>query len=336
VTVSEDYPQDVKAELSGRIEEEDFNLSPGKIVKKGEILVRLDPTDLKLELERDQIAYEALKDTYEADHSAEIGLQVAKLDLANAERAHTQGTISDQAWDAAKRAMEATLQSQKLTAIDHRQKLKTYENTIATEKHRIDKMTLRSAFDAQVKEVNAHPGELISGGMPIATLITLHKNVVGKIADEDFAHIEIGQPVIVTFIPYGAWIYNGKVSQILPTTDPATQRHLIHVAVTDIEPEKLIPGINGELSVTVNQHPAAAIVPRRAVFSLDGDNVYVVKDGVVELRKVTKGSIWTRGVEITQGLKTGELVIVDGLQDFHAGDRVAVSARPSDAVNAKR
>ena len=112
-------PQEVKAELSGRIQEKDFNLSPGKIVKKGEIMVRLDTVDLQLALERDQIAYEALKDTFEADHSAEFTLQSAKIDLANAERGHKLGSLSEQAWDQAKRTMELTVQSQKLTAIDH-------------------------------------------------------------------------------------------------------------------------------------------------------------------------------------------------------------------------
>ena len=74
VTVTEDYPQDVKAELPGRIEEKDFNLSPGKIVKRGEVLVRLDTTDLQLAMEKDQIAYDALEATFEADHSLEIAL----------------------------------------------------------------------------------------------------------------------------------------------------------------------------------------------------------------------------------------------------------------------
>jgi len=334
VTVTEDYPQDVKSELPGRIEEKEFNLSPGKIVKRGEVLLRMDPTDLKLALEKDQIAYEALKATYKADHSGEFTLEAAKVELANAERTHKLGNLSDQAWDQAQRAMKLTLQNQDLTEIDHQQKLATYENTIATEKHQIEKMTLTSGFDAQVKEVYAHPGELISAGTPIARLITLHKNVVGKISDEDFADIAIGQPAVVTFIPYGNFIFNGKVTQILPTTDPDTQRHLIHLEV-DIPAAKLVPGINGELSVTVNQHPAPAIVPRRAVFALDGDDVYVVKDGVVELRKVKKGYVWAKGIEIVEGLATGELVIVESLQEFHPGDHVTVSVHPSDVVSSK-
>jgi RND family efflux transporter MFP subunit len=334
VTVTEDYPQDVKAELAGRVLEKDFNLSPGKIVRRGEVLVRLDTTDLRLAMEKDQIAYDALKATYEADHSGEIALKAAKIDLANAERLHKLGSMSDQAWDQAQRTMDLTLQGQELTKIDHKQKLATYENTIATEKHQIEKMTLTSGFDAQVKEVYAHPGELIGSGTPIARLITLHKNVVGKISDEDFADIAIGQPAVVTFIPYGNFVFNGKVSQILPTTDPDTQRHLIHLEV-EIAPEKLVPGINGELSVTVNQRPAAAIVPRRAVFALDGDNVYVVKDGVVELRKVKKGYVWAKGIEIVEGLQAGEQVIVESLQEFHAGDHVTAALHPSDVLTNK-
>ena len=53
-------------------------------------------------------------------------------------------------------------------------------------------------------------------------------------------------------------------------------------------------------------------ITRRAVFALDGDNVYVVKDGVVELRKVKKGYVWAKGIEILEGLKPGDQVITQG------------------------
>ena len=84
----------------------------------------------------------------------------------------------------------------------------------------------------------------------------------------------------------------GPSKKILPTADPETQRHLVDLNITDIEPEKLIPGITGEVTIVVGTRQAKAIIPRRALFN---ESVYVVKDGRVELRKVKKGYVWLTG-----------------------------------------
>jgi multidrug efflux pump subunit AcrA (membrane-fusion protein) len=118
------------------------------------------------------------------------------------------------------------------------------------------------------------------------------------------------------------------VSKILPTADPETQRHLIDLHITDIAPEKLIPGITGEVSVLVGSRHAEAIIPRRALIN---ESVYVVADGRVELRRVKKGYVWLTGAEILEGLKPGEKVIVDDLDTFRDGDRVRTEELPSDA-----
>jgi multidrug efflux pump subunit AcrA (membrane-fusion protein) len=105
---------------------------------------------------------------------------------------------------------------------------------------------------------------------------------------------------------------------------------MVDLNITDIQPEKLIPGITGEVTVVVGTHHANAIIPRRALFN---ESVYVVTDGTVELRHVKTGFLWLRGAEITDGLKPGEQVIVEDLESFRAGDRVRVQELPADVLN---
>jgi hypothetical protein len=96
----------------------------------------------------------------------------------------------------------------------------------------------------------------------------------------------------------------------------------VHLEVT-IEPEKLRPGINGEVSITIAEHPSPTLVPQRAL--LPGKTaLWVVKDGRVQLRKVEVGFDSLTAVEIVKGVAHGELVIVDQLDLFHDGDRVKV------------
>jgi RND family efflux transporter MFP subunit len=200
--------------------------------------------------------------------------------------------------------------------------------TLATKELEKEKMTIRAPFAGEVSAVLAHPGDLIDPGAPIVSLITTTRVVEAKISEEDFANIKVGQKALVIFLPYGQWEYNAIVRKILPTADPETQRHLVDLEVTDIPPEKLIPGITGEVSIVVGSHPAKAIIPRRALLN---ESVFVVKDGKVELRRVTPGFEWLTGAEITAGLEPGEQVIVEDLETFRDGDSVKVEELPSDA-----
>ena len=106
--------------------------------------------------------------------------------------------------------------------------------------------------------------------------------------------------------------------KVLSSADPETQRYPVHLEV-QIDPAKLVPGITGEVSIILDERPSKTIVPRRALF---GDKLFVVKNGRVELRTVKAGYVSMTAVEILQGVETGELVIVDKLDQFADGNRV--------------
>ena len=331
VTVMAEYSQELRTDVPGRLIKKDFNLDPGETVKEGEVLAQLDPTDLVLAMRKDEIDYGAAKARFKTDRSTELSLESLHADLANFRRLNKQGVYPDS--ELAKREREATIQEQRaeLERIEHAQILATFENNLAAERHKLEQMTVRAPFDAIVSLVPKHPGDIVGSGESIATLITTHKVVEGRISEEDFAHVRVGEKGTVTFLPYGSWDFDATVTKILPTADPETQRHLVLLDVKVDADHPLVPGINGEMSIIVGERAAKAIVPRRALFSLDGDNVYVVKNGTVELRKVKTGYVWTRGAEILEGLEPGEDVIVEELENFHPGDSVRVRRVPPDA-----
>ena len=179
-------------------------------------------------------------------------------------------------------------------------------------------MTVRAPFDGVVSEVIARPGDLIGGGSPIARLISTSRTVEARISEENFAGIAVGQSAAVRFLGYGDELYEATVAQILPTADAETQRYVVYLRVV-VDPVLLVPGITGEVSIVVGERDNTLIIPRRALF---GSNVYVVTGGVVELRQVRTGFTSLNAVEITEGLVEGELVIVDRIDIFRAGDRI--------------
>lgn len=333
VAVQEEYAEDMKSEVAGRVLRDGYKLKVGAHVKEGDLLVHLDTTDVQIEITQAQNNYNSQKQRAALPPAVTYQIDSAKSDFTNTERLFKMGQVSESDYNKARRAVQ-TLETQlALEKVLDEENLHTDESVLQTKKRELEKMTITAPFDGVISAVYAHPGDLISSGSPIVTLITTSRLVLGKISEEDFAKIKPGQKALVIFLPYGEFEYNAIVKEIRPTADPETQRHLVELTITDIEPEKLIPGITGEVTIVVDSRQAQAIIPRRALFN---QSVYVVKDGVVELRHVKTGFLWLRGAEITEGLKPGELVVVEELENFHDGQRVRTEELPADALVTKK
>ena len=333
LTVKEKYSMQMKSAIGGRVLKDGYNLEPGLHVKEGDILVKLDTGDIQIEIDQAKAEYESVKQRIAVGSASTYALESAKSDFKNTERLFNMGQVSDSDYQKARRAVETIEQQMALEKVRDQEDLQSDLNMVREKERALEKMTIRAPFEGIVSVVYAHPGDLIDPGSPIMSVITTEKIVEAKISEEDIANIKVGQPASVHFIPYGAFVYNGTVTKILPTADPETQRHLVDLNITDIAPEKLIPGITGEVTITVGERHAKAIIPRRALIN---DNVFVVKDGKVELRPVTKGYVWLTGAEILSGLEPGEQVIVEDLDKFRAGDSVRVEEIESDAFSKKK
>jgi len=317
VSVRAESPVELKSESPGKVIESHLEL--GKLVKKDDVLVKLDSRDIELEIEKTESDFRLFKLQMEVnDKKTELDDKTEEENFQEKERQHKAGQMSE-----ADFTREQRLQAKK--KLDHQDvknaqqnKKEYFENLLQVLGRKKEKMTLLTPFDGQIADFYVWPGQLIGDGTVVAKLISSSRTVEAKISEENSAGIKVGQKATVTFLPYGIWQYEAKVTKILPTSDPETQRRIVHLEVT-IEPEKLRPGINGEVSITIDSHPSQTLVPRRA---LSGKTLLVVTDGRVQLRKVKIGFESLSAVEIIEGVAHGELVIVDQLDLFHDGDRV--------------
>ena len=77
---------------------------------------------------------------------------------------------------------------------------------------------------------------------------------------------------------------------------------------------------------------SALLVPQSAIQLDQAGHFVLVVDGAkkVELRRVTTSVELGRNVVVTDGLKEGELVIVEGIQKVHAGQVVSANVAPSN------
>lgn len=323
VTVQAEYEMPLKSEIGGRVIKSE--LDPGKPVNAGDMLVQIDSGDLALEIEQLQSDYDAKKKSIAVGSAIKLELESAKEDLDNFERLTKSGNYPPSELEKQRRLVKGIEQRLAIEKVTNDQQIATYENTLKVKRRELEKMTITAPFNGVVSQVFARPGDLITPGTPIAILISTSRTVEAKISEENFSGIKVGQKASVRFLGYGGWLYDATVTKILPTADPETQRYIVHLDVK-IEPEKLVPGITGEVSIQVGARDAQAIAPRRALF---GSNVFVVENGRVKMRKVEVGYISLTAVEILKGLKAGDQVIVDQLDQFRDGDRVRVEVVPA-------
>lgn len=316
VIVQAEFEMELKSEVGGRVIKSE--LDPGKSVKAGEVLCQLDTGDLALEIEKTKDEYAAAKKRIAVGSSIALELATARDNLADFERLNKSGNFSDSDLVKKRREVQQIEQRYELEKVNNALLIEGYENTLKVKQRQLEKMTITAPFDGVVSIVYARPGDLIGGNSPIAILIATSRTVEAKISEENFADLKVGQKASVRFLPYGAWLYDATVVKILPTADPTTQRYIVHVEV-DIAPEKLVPGITGEITIVVGEREAKAKIPRRALF---GNYVYVVQDGRVQLRNVETGYVSMTTVEILKGLTAGEQVIIDQLDRYREGDRV--------------
>ncbi|MES1166913.1 MAG: efflux RND transporter periplasmic adaptor subunit, partial [Pseudomonadota bacterium] len=236
-----------------------------------------------------------------------------------AQRKFDRGILAEVELTKQKRLAETAKLQLDLDNVARQQEIDSLTNTLEQKKLTRQKMTITAPFDCTVTAVLAHLGDQISANNPIATLIAPARIIEASISEENFGGIKLGQKASVTFLGGiggrdGNWIYDGTVSEILPTADPATQRYQVHIDLKDVAPKELVPGKTGEVTIIVDQRQAKAIVPRRA---LVGKTLYVVKGGRVERRAVEPGFLWLDGAEVASGVDEGELVIVDDLDLFY-------------------
>jgi membrane fusion protein (multidrug efflux system) len=106
----------------------------------------------------------------------------------------------------------------------------------------------------------------------------------------------------------------------------------LNVYVSFPNPNRLLrPGLFGRVRVVLEERPNALLVPQRAVQVMQGvPGVLVVgNDDVTALRNVTLGERYQDFFIVTEGLKPGERVVVEGLQRAVPGQKVRPTMPPA-------
>lgn len=317
VEVKAEYIIELKSEVGGRISTS--QLAIGKRVARNDVLVQIDTGDIDLEIERIKNEIIAAKRKVELGSPLAPEVLNARDTLENLERQTKAGAYPPAEFAKQQRLFQQLEQRKELDEVNARLVLQNFENTLRAKEREKAKMTITAPSDGVITMVMTRVGDLIGSNSPIATIISVGRTVEARISEENFSAVKLGQKASVRLLTFGADQYNGTITKILPAADAATRRYTIFLELVLPEGRVLMPGLTGEVSIIIEQRANAVTVPRRAVV---GDSVFVAEGGKVTLRKIKKGFEGLNEMEITAGLKAGELVVVEQQDRFHDGERV--------------
>ena len=168
-------------------------------------------------------------------------------------------------------------------------------------------------WPARIGKVEVDEGEFVLQGNVVLSLTEPQFTITMKVSPTDRAELEVGQAVSVD-LKVGGQILPGVISELNDSANVgAAGEELYEGTITVTGDFSAVDGATVSIDVTLAEALRVLAVPVAAVLrSADGDEVRIVNDaGTITRVKVTIGLIDGEWVEIKDGLKGDELVVVD-------------------------
>lgn len=331
VAVTLSYTVDIKpveqADLQSKVQGyvQKVYVDRGDAVKRGQLLAEIRPSDLPGQVSQ---ARENVGQT-EASY---------KLAAENARRARElfqRGMVSRADLDQA----EAQLQ----IAESARGGARAGMGVMST---RLAETHLVAPFDGWIANRNLDPGALVQPGPQNATILTVVRidqvRVFVNVLENQAPLVRRGQPAVVTVDALAGKSFRGTVTRVPPGLDVNTRTLTCEIVIPNPE-GTLKPGMYGRAALTVDTHPQAVVLPVEAVIAEEAQRSIFVVDaikpsadgkgapvGIAHRREVKIGFDSGDWLEITNGLRGGEAVIVAGVDLAADGMPVSVAEKKSE------
>jgi len=323
---------------------------PGESVKAGQVLATIASPDLdnslKQELSRLQSLESELSRTdlstrqqNQADEQTlklrRVRLDAAKRDLDRAEKLRTDGLLNQVDYERAKdavRVAEVELEqaegggrlgheARDFEIQDRRRQIDRQRLVVDDLQRRVGELTLRAPFDGMVATVDVQDRDAVAPNAPILTIVDLSQFEVEAQIPESYAdEATPGTPAVVS---YGGRDYPAELTAVSPEVQAGQVQGT--VKFKGPKPEGLRQSLRVAVRLIFEKRPGVLKVPRGPFLeSGGGRRAYVLADGLASLRPIQVGATSVSEVEIVEGLKEGEQVILSETEQFNGARTVLV------------
>ncbi len=284
-TIRAVHETSIGSRLLSRVVEVD--LKAGQQVQAGDVLIRLDDTDLRAKLQQAKAGVasaEALQTQLIADEK-----RYAELLKTSA--------ISRQQYEKAAAALQ-TAQAD----------LNRAQEAVKETQAMLDWATIRSPMDGTVIDKKVDVGDMVTPGQMLVTLLDPKRmQLVASVRESLTRQLQVGQDIGVQVEGLQKQC-TGTVSEIVPEAQSASRS--FQVKVTGPCPPGMYSGMFGRILVPLGEE-SILVIPRQAVQQVGQlELVAVVDHGQTRQRAIRTGRTLDTDVEVLSGLREGEQVVV--------------------------
>ena len=278
---------ELSSEISGKITK--IYLEEGQNVENGELLIKIN--DSELQAQRERVGYQ---------------LKLAKTEEARQRKLLEKGGISQSEYDASFNRLNVLKAEQKLINAQ------------------IDKTEIRAPFSGRIGLKYVSDGSYITPSTQIASLLDINPVKIDfSIPERYYSSIKRGNTVNFS-VQGNNTNFTGKIYAIEPKIDQDT-RNLQIRAISPNEKYELLPGAFADMELVLDNIENALLIPTISLIpQIDGNHVFVFKDGLVKKQNVRVGVRKERYIQVTDGLQVGDTVLTTGLLQVKPGMEVTI------------
>lgn len=257
----------------------------GERVRKGQVLLRVDSVQ-----------------SLNALRSAEASLRHAQDGYDRAKQVHSKGGVTDQ------------------QMVEIESQLTQAKSMYSAAKRGVEECTLRAPFDGVISGFDLSVGQTVVPGMPLFSVLDISSLSVrfgvpeGEITRLTEHKGEVEVPAAGVVLPI-------RISEKSVSANPITHSYAVTADITgDIR--GLMPGMVGKVTLRT-RNAEEIIIPAHCVQLMpDGPTVWVVSKGAASRRSIGVSGYCANGVQVNQGLQTGDTLVVEGYQKLYKGCKV--------------
>jgi membrane fusion protein, multidrug efflux system len=287
-TLEAEADAEVIAKVGGEVRR--IDVEEGDHVRAGQVLAQLDDRQLRLQAAQTRAA----RAKAERDFKRQIEL-------------HEKGLVSAGAFEGLKYDLDNQVAADDLAQLN------------------LSYSEIRAPFAGIVSTRHIRLGQEIASGTSLFRVTDptpLKSNVF--VPERELARLKPGQPASISVDALAGRNFPAIVKLVSPVVDAATATFKVTLEVNDPNGD-LKPGMFARVGIVFERRPDALTIPRIALLDTDGtSNVFVVNQGKAEQRTIKTGLSNAGRIEVVEGLKGAEQVVVVGQSGLKDGNPVRV------------
>jgi RND family efflux transporter MFP subunit len=321
----------VASKATGRLEW--LGVREGSVVREGEILARLENKDVTASLQQAQANVNLSRANLE---QGEAEMRDAQRALERSSDLLQKNFVSAAAHDVA----VARHEKARATIAGLKASIAVAQANVRSAQVGVDQTLIRAPFDGVVLTKNANVGDVItplsSASGSQAAVVTMADmstlEVEADVSEASVGKVKLEQPCEIQLDALPGERFRGTVTRTVPTVDRAKATVNVKVRFVDKD-ARILPEMSAKVAFLSKETPQAERAPRTvvgpaALVERDGRQVvYVVRDGKAVETALQTGAVYGEVLEVRQGLKPGDKVVLKPPQRLRDGAAVAVGAK---------